>query len=140
MEQSLSSPSSPIIQNDTIVEVTLTDHHHQQQDRISHVSIDPLNKTASLVLQHLLDLRKITMFIVFSLVVYIYTWLYVGCVWNPAGHINNVQVTLLNSEQGFNLSDTLDSLQNMIVQSTGGRSLGEILAEKLATVPEANLD
>ncbi|KAI8053822.1 hypothetical protein BDF22DRAFT_742793 [Syncephalis plumigaleata] len=144
MEQSSSIvQASPVVQNDTNVEETAVEQQQQQQqqqNKRSRMSIHPLVKTPSFVLQHLLNWRTILLFVFIGIIIYIYTWLYVGCVWNPVGHINNVKVALLNSDQGFNFTGTPNALQAMILQSTGGHPLGDLLAEKLVTVPEANFD
>ncbi|RKP08392.1 hypothetical protein THASP1DRAFT_29797 [Thamnocephalis sphaerospora] len=95
-------------------------------------------KKRRFVLQHLLNSRLIAIFVVCALLAYAYTWLYIAALWNPPSHFDNVEVALLNADRGFDFSGVPDELRAMVNQATGGRPLGQSIAEKIIQVPKAN--
>ncbi|RKP09541.1 hypothetical protein THASP1DRAFT_28672 [Thamnocephalis sphaerospora] len=79
-------------------------------------------------------------FLCVILIMYAYTWLYLGSLWNPLTQLSKVTVGVLNADRGFQLDAMPAATQAMLNQATGGRPMGEQIVGQLVGQDQVPLD
>ncbi|RKP08391.1 hypothetical protein THASP1DRAFT_29796 [Thamnocephalis sphaerospora] len=91
----------------------------------------PRERPPRFALVGLLNRINVGGFLCVILIMYAYTWLYLGSLWNPANRLSKVSVGILNEDSGFQLDTMSAAAQAMIKQVTSGRPMGKQIIEQL---------
>ncbi|KFH68806.1 hypothetical protein MVEG_05610 [Podila verticillata NRRL 6337] len=84
-----------------------------------------------LVLPHLLSKNAWILFVATSVVMIIYTWLYLGSLWSPLTRVQNVEIVFYNADKGFDYSTTPQQLVPLFQGITRNSSLGTIVESQI---------
>ncbi|KAG0334284.1 hypothetical protein BG000_008467 [Podila horticola] len=91
------------------------------------------------VLPHLLSKSAWILLFATTVVMVVYTWLYLGALWSPMTRVKNVEIMLYNADKGFDYSQTPAPLTQLFQTITHNSSLGSLVRNQIMD-PEGPLN
>ncbi|KAG0334852.1 hypothetical protein BG004_000241 [Podila humilis] len=83
------------------------------------------------VLPHLLSKNAWLLLAATSLVMIVYTWLYLGSLWSPLTRVKNVEIVFYNADKGFDFSTTPPQLVPLFQGITHNSTLGAVIQSQI---------
>ncbi|KAF9299993.1 hypothetical protein BGZ74_008418 [Mortierella antarctica] len=83
------------------------------------------------VLPHLLSKNAWLLLVATSVVMIIYTWLYLGSLWSPLTRVKNVEIVFYNADKGFDFSTTPPQLVPLFQGIAHNSSLGTMVESQI---------